>query len=169
MSIPIASTSTTLQRPPTNRNRGVCRYFTTSRGCVAGDACKFMHIALNASTSEGPLLSPYDANKVCRYYQQVWYGYDSVVQEHPMNTCCSHGCGRDTVAGPEPAGSDMLCRTRPHLHLHLHPRLPSHPMIQRLPYLVVRLMTMKTKCSAQYATRSRTSLGFSVRHCNLCS
>ncbi|KZV98783.1 hypothetical protein EXIGLDRAFT_831997 [Exidia glandulosa HHB12029] len=55
-------------RPPTNKNRGVCRYYNVPGGCFAGQGCKFLHVAPTASL-EG-VMSPYDANKTCRYYLQ---------------------------------------------------------------------------------------------------
>ncbi|KIK19218.1 hypothetical protein PISMIDRAFT_108099 [Pisolithus microcarpus 441] len=50
-----------MERPVTSKPRGVCRYYNTSRGCFAGDTCKFLH---------GPdeKYTPYDKAKVCRYY-----------------------------------------------------------------------------------------------------
>lgn len=49
------------ERPVTSRARGVCRYYSTERGCFAGSNCKFLH-------GEDEKLTPYDKNKTCRYY-----------------------------------------------------------------------------------------------------
>ncbi|EJD48261.1 hypothetical protein AURDEDRAFT_113090 [Auricularia subglabra TFB-10046 SS5] len=51
------------------RNRGECRYFNAPGGCFAGDRCKFMHVPKGADPA-AVKISPYDANKVCRYFQQ---------------------------------------------------------------------------------------------------
>ena len=48
-------------RPVTSKARGVCRYYNTPRGCLAGSSCKFLH-------GEDEKLTPYDKNKTCRYY-----------------------------------------------------------------------------------------------------
>ncbi|KAG6381587.1 hypothetical protein JVT61DRAFT_181 [Boletus reticuloceps] len=50
-----------MDRPVTSKSRGICRYYTTPRGCFAGDDCKFLHGA-------DEKLTPYDKAKVCRYY-----------------------------------------------------------------------------------------------------
>ncbi|KAG1741128.1 hypothetical protein EDB19DRAFT_1706492 [Suillus lakei] len=52
-----------MDRPVTSKPRGICRYYNTSRGCYAGDDCKFLHGAEEK-------LTPYDKSKVCRYYIQ---------------------------------------------------------------------------------------------------
>ncbi|KAK7686371.1 hypothetical protein QCA50_010595 [Cerrena zonata] len=49
------------QRPRTSKPRGVCRYYTTPRGCFAGSSCKFLH-------GDEQKLTPYDQSKTCRYY-----------------------------------------------------------------------------------------------------
>ena len=45
----------------TSKSRGICRYYSTPRGCFAGDDCKFLHGA-------DEKLTPYDKSKVCKYY-----------------------------------------------------------------------------------------------------
>lgn len=50
-----------MQRPVTSKSRGICRYYNTSRGCFAGDKCKFKH-------GEHEKLTPYDKSKSCRYF-----------------------------------------------------------------------------------------------------
>ncbi|KAG0709229.1 hypothetical protein DFH29DRAFT_793831 [Suillus ampliporus] len=57
-----------MDRPMTSKSRGICRYYNTSRGCYAGDDCKFLH-----GTEEK--LTPYDKSKVCRYYIQGKQGH----------------------------------------------------------------------------------------------
>jgi hypothetical protein len=50
-----------MPRPVTSKSRGICRYYNTSRGCFAGDNCKFRH-------GEHEKLTPYDKSKTCRYF-----------------------------------------------------------------------------------------------------
>jgi hypothetical protein len=50
-----------MQRQVTSKSRGICRYYNTSRGCFAGDDCKFKH-------GEHEKLTPYDKSKACRYF-----------------------------------------------------------------------------------------------------
>ncbi|KAI9464176.1 hypothetical protein HD554DRAFT_2026769 [Boletus coccyginus] len=50
-----------MDRPVTSRSRGICRYYSTPRGCFAGDDCKFLH-------GVDEKLTPYDKAKVCKYY-----------------------------------------------------------------------------------------------------
>ncbi|KAI0255856.1 hypothetical protein BJV78DRAFT_1118938 [Lactifluus subvellereus] len=50
-----------MERPVTSKSRGICRYYNTSRGCFAGDNCKFRH-------GEQEKLTPYDKSKTCRYF-----------------------------------------------------------------------------------------------------
>ena len=40
-------------------------FSNTSRGCYAGDRCKFLH-------GESERLTPYDKSKVCRFYASGW-------------------------------------------------------------------------------------------------
>jgi len=55
--------SSSSSRPPTNKPRGVCRYYKIPGGCFAGESCKFLH------GEDSATLSPFDASKTCRYYQ----------------------------------------------------------------------------------------------------
>jgi hypothetical protein len=50
-----------MDRPVTSKSRGICRYYSTPRGCFAGDDCKFLHGA-------DEKLTPHDKAKVCKYY-----------------------------------------------------------------------------------------------------
>lgn len=50
-----------MDRPVTSKSRGICRYYSTPRGCFAGNDCKFLHGA-------DEQLTPYDKSKVCKYY-----------------------------------------------------------------------------------------------------
>ncbi|KAH7929092.1 hypothetical protein BV22DRAFT_154422 [Leucogyrophana mollusca] len=52
-----------MDRPVTSKPRGICRFYNTSRGCYAGDNCKFLHGAEETHT-------PFDKAKLCKYYQQ---------------------------------------------------------------------------------------------------
>jgi hypothetical protein len=51
-----------MERPSTSKSRGICRYYTTPRGCFAGKNCKFLH-------GEGEKLTSYDLNKTCKFYR----------------------------------------------------------------------------------------------------
>jgi len=51
-----------MERPSTSKPRGICRYYTTPRGCFAGKNCKFLH-------GENERLTSYDQNKICRFYR----------------------------------------------------------------------------------------------------
>ncbi|KAF7356743.1 hypothetical protein MVEN_01009300 [Mycena venus] len=55
------STAPVSSRPVTSKSRGICKYYTTDRGCFAGSNCKFLH---------GPAAThtPYDQAKTCRFY-----------------------------------------------------------------------------------------------------
>ncbi|OAX39810.1 hypothetical protein K503DRAFT_688875 [Rhizopogon vinicolor AM-OR11-026] len=72
-----------MDRPVTSKSRGICRYYNTSRGCYAGDNCKFLH-----GTEEK--LTPYDKSKVCRYYVQgkqrfIWFQLG--ITDRPSGHC----------------------------------------------------------------------------------
>ncbi|KAK2463701.1 hypothetical protein APHAL10511_004452 [Amanita phalloides] len=56
-----------LNRPPTSKPRGTCKYYNSPRGCFAGDKCKFLH---GIPQDDAVLLTPYDSAKTCRYYAQ---------------------------------------------------------------------------------------------------
>lgn len=58
------------ERPITSKSRGICKYYTTPRGCFAGSQCKFLHgdPEHHNSREPKPLLTPYDESKRCRYY-----------------------------------------------------------------------------------------------------
>ncbi|KAH0836629.1 hypothetical protein J3R83DRAFT_8347 [Lanmaoa asiatica] len=85
-----------MDRPVTSKSRGICRYYTTPRGCFAGDTCKFLHGA-------DEKLTPYDKAKVCRYYarghctrgDQCWFRHvlpkvalDDERIQFNAETCC---------------------------------------------------------------------------------
>ncbi|KAJ7077885.1 hypothetical protein B0H15DRAFT_861314 [Mycena belliarum] len=65
-----------MSRPVTSKPRGICKYYTTDRGCFAGQNCKFLH---------GPAAThtPYDQTKTCRFYAagfckrgaQCWFSH----------------------------------------------------------------------------------------------
>ncbi|KAA1468815.1 hypothetical protein DENSPDRAFT_771943 [Dentipellis sp. KUC8613] len=52
-----------MYRPSTSKPRGICKYYTSPRGCFQGDRCKFLH-------GEQETLTPYDKSKTCRYFAQ---------------------------------------------------------------------------------------------------
>lgn len=59
------------RRPITSKARGICKYYTTERGCFNANSCKFLHStepAIDPSGSRPPLLTPYDQAKQCKYY-----------------------------------------------------------------------------------------------------
>ncbi|RDB20803.1 E3 ubiquitin-protein ligase makorin-1 [Hypsizygus marmoreus] len=58
-------------RPVTSKPRGICKYYTTPRGCFGGNSCKFLHTSdpsTDPSGSKPPALTPYDKAKRCRFY-----------------------------------------------------------------------------------------------------
>ncbi|KAF8074821.1 hypothetical protein FPV67DRAFT_1605454 [Lyophyllum atratum] len=60
-------------RPITSKARGICQYYTTPRGCFAGDNCKFLHTTeppVDPSGSRPPALTPYDKAKKCKFYAE---------------------------------------------------------------------------------------------------
>ncbi|KAF5383685.1 hypothetical protein D9615_003649 [Tricholomella constricta] len=60
-------------RPVTSKARGICKYYTTSRGCFAGHNCKFLHTtepAIDPSGSRPAALTPYDKAKRCKHYAE---------------------------------------------------------------------------------------------------
>ncbi|KAG5639581.1 hypothetical protein H0H81_010783 [Sphagnurus paluster] len=68
-----AAIATAPSRPITSKARGVCKYYTTPRGCFAGPACKFLHTsepAVDPSGSRPVALTPFDQAKHCRYFAE---------------------------------------------------------------------------------------------------
>jgi hypothetical protein len=55
------SSAPSSSRPVTSKSRGICKYYTTDRGCFAGKTCKFLHGQVATHT-------PYDQAKTCRFY-----------------------------------------------------------------------------------------------------
>ncbi|KAH8104134.1 hypothetical protein BXZ70DRAFT_968741 [Cristinia sonorae] len=49
------------ERPVTSKSRGICRFYTTPRGCFAGKNCKFLHGETEKFTS-------YDKAKTCKFF-----------------------------------------------------------------------------------------------------
>ncbi|KAI0091689.1 hypothetical protein BDY19DRAFT_885434 [Irpex rosettiformis] len=47
-------------RPVTSRPRGVCRFYNSSTGCLAGRTCKFLH--------GDDKLTPFDKAKTCKFF-----------------------------------------------------------------------------------------------------
>ncbi|EIN06144.1 hypothetical protein PUNSTDRAFT_145475 [Punctularia strigosozonata HHB-11173 SS5] len=90
-------------RPATSKPRGICRFYSTSRGCL-NPGCKFLH-------GENEVLTPYDRNKVCKFFasgfckrgDRCWFRHIipeandepcSICLEKPVTygllTACSH-------------------------------------------------------------------------------
>ncbi|KAG6919532.1 hypothetical protein DXG01_005122 [Tephrocybe rancida] len=64
---------TNTHRPITSKARGICKYYTTDRGCFNANTCKFLHTsepASDPSSSRGPALTPYDKAKRCKYFEE---------------------------------------------------------------------------------------------------
>ncbi|KAG6844636.1 hypothetical protein H0H87_005293 [Tephrocybe sp. NHM501043] len=62
---------TSTHRPITSKARGICKYYTTDRGCFNAKNCKFLHSAepaIGPSSSQPHTLTPYDQAKRCKYY-----------------------------------------------------------------------------------------------------
>ncbi|KAJ3567348.1 hypothetical protein NP233_g6419 [Leucocoprinus birnbaumii] len=57
-------------RPRTTKPRGICKYYTTPRGCLAGSSCKFLHGGAEQLDPQDSLLTPYDEAKRCKFYAQ---------------------------------------------------------------------------------------------------
>ncbi|KAG6831105.1 hypothetical protein H0H92_012782 [Tricholoma furcatifolium] len=64
---------TDTHRPATSKPRGICKYYTTERGCFNAKSCKFLHtteLVSDPSGSRPPHLTPYDQSKRCIYFAQ---------------------------------------------------------------------------------------------------
>ncbi|KAG5718722.1 putative E3 ubiquitin-protein ligase makorin-1 [Termitomyces sp. T112] len=101
-------------RPITSKARGVCKYYTTERGCFNANYCKFLHSnepATDPSGSRAPLLTPYDQAKRCKYYAQgyckrgdkCWFVHEKSVvdakEEDQDDDCCSVCFERPSLYG----------------------------------------------------------------------
>lgn len=95
----MSGSSQPVSRPPTSKSRGICRYYTTERGCFNGKRCKFVH-GIPSDSSAQPLLTPYDQSKTCRFYGQGTV--HSVIS--PYGPLISR---QDTVDGETSAGLIM--------------------------------------------------------------
>ncbi|KAG6854520.1 hypothetical protein C0991_005432 [Blastosporella zonata] len=87
---------TSTHRPITSKARGVCKYYTTDRGCFNAKSCKFLHSAEPAtdpSSSRAPTLTPYDKAKRCKYYDEgyckrghkCWFTHEQGVAAAEVN------------------------------------------------------------------------------------
>ena len=65
-----STTPITTTRPRTTKPRGICKYYTTPRGCFAGSSCKFLHGTPEQLDPQNPLLTPHDESKRCIFYAQ---------------------------------------------------------------------------------------------------
>src|ERR1700730_19426238 len=99
--------SNDVDRPITSKARGICKYYDVSRGCFAGDKCKFLH-------GQTERLTQYDKAKTCRYFaagfckhgDKCWFIHEmpeadvesadvcAICLEKPATyallSCCSH-------------------------------------------------------------------------------
>ncbi|KAG7093877.1 hypothetical protein E1B28_007516 [Marasmius oreades] len=57
-----------MDRPSTSKSRGICKYYTTPRGCFSGKNCKFLHADPEVDKGVSARLTSYDQSKTCRYY-----------------------------------------------------------------------------------------------------
>ncbi|KAF9268987.1 hypothetical protein L218DRAFT_852143, partial [Marasmius fiardii PR-910] len=57
-----------MDRPSTSKSRGICKYYTTPRGCFNGKKCKFIHGDPQVDKGVNARLTPYDQSKTCWYY-----------------------------------------------------------------------------------------------------
>jgi hypothetical protein len=102
-----------MERPSTSKPRGICKYYETPRGCFAGKGCKFLH-------GQDEKFTPYDKNKICRYYRSGPSPPPSLASDTELLTdnlragYCKRGdrCWFLHVDGseePSPPGSDAEC------------------------------------------------------------
>ena len=94
-------------RPVTSKARGVCKFYATSRGCFAGDSCKFLH-------GEQEALTPYDKSKTCRYFAAGFCkrGADCWFRHVLPEPVASGSVEQQVLAPPPPAedsDEDLMC------------------------------------------------------------
>jgi E3 ubiquitin-protein ligase makorin len=115
-----------MNRPATSQSRGTCRYYTTPRGCFAGDKCKFTHAdPQQAAAATSPILTPYDRAKRCKYYANGMSGIECCSTTDRDTSIISGFCKRGencwflhVIDSPREAESDedelcSICFERP--------------------------------------------------------
>ena len=87
------------ERPTTSRSRGVCKYYTTPRGCFAGKHCKFLH-------GEAEKTTPFDKAKTCKFFaagyckrgSDCWFAHGTPSQlSGPSRPASGSSAPRETV------------------------------------------------------------------------
>lgn len=88
-----STTPITTIRPRTTKPRGICKYYTTPRGCFAGSSCKFLHGTPEQLDPQNPLLTPHDESKRCIFYAQGQYFSANLLQilSHLFSGFCRRG------------------------------------------------------------------------------
>lgn len=120
------SANALMERPVTSKPRGICRYYTTPKGCYNGDSCKFLHGA-------NERLTPYDKSKVCRYHikglcplvslllphldlragycsrgDQCWFRHELVVPSQPTHEQTEPDAGMCSICLEKPVTYGLL-------------------------------------------------------------
>ncbi|KAJ7043469.1 hypothetical protein C8F04DRAFT_943293 [Mycena alexandri] len=85
-------------RPITSKSRGICKYYTTDRGCFNGRTCKFLH-GQDTHTS-------YDRAKTCRFYASGFC-------KHGAQCWFSHVKGKEKEAIEEEDDLCSICFDKP--------------------------------------------------------
>ncbi|KAJ7066758.1 hypothetical protein C8F01DRAFT_982015 [Mycena amicta] len=102
--------ATSPTRPVSSKARGICKYYLTSRGCWAGDQCKFLH---------GGSHTPYDLSKTCRFYARgfckhgakCWFSHDREALIEEEDDLCSICFEKPVTYGLLTACNHIFCIT----------------------------------------------------------
>ena len=121
-------------RPATSRPRGVCKYYNSPTGCLAGRTCKFLH--------GDEKVTPYDKAKVCKFFAagfckrgtDCWFVHEQ--QSQPR----SGSQQQDIVEDQSDDDLCCICFEKPTTYGLLGKRLPSHLLLRWLILYVYRRM-----------------------------
>ncbi|KAJ7504530.1 hypothetical protein B0H11DRAFT_1710324 [Mycena galericulata] len=169
-------------RPVTSKARGICKYYSTERGCFAGRTCKFLH---------GPVAThtPYDQAKTCHFYAagfckrgaQCWFSHTkgkekevieeeddlcSICFEKPITYGLLNGCGhifcitcikqwRDPINKTEAgAGNTKLCPMCRQPAKFIIPSSKFHPHGEAKDAVIARYMESMARVPCRHFQRS---------------